>query len=82
MSSLYGVRTRREVVAVVRAIEEIGGSSDESVKVTVAALRDKLGINRKSVAAARLTEAMERGAIELDEEKSGSGKGRRATSSS
>jgi hypothetical protein len=76
VSSLYGVKTRREVVAVVKAVEHIGGSLDESVKVTVAALRDKLGINSKSVAANRLIDAAERGAIELDEEKSGSGKGR------
>ena len=76
MSSLYGVKTRREVVAVVKAVEDIGGSLDESVKVTVAALRDKLGINSKSVAANRLIEAAERGALELDEGKIGSGKGR------
>jgi hypothetical protein len=76
VSSLYGVKTRREVVAVVKAVEDIGGNLDESVKVTVAAVRDKLGINSKSVAAARLIEAAERGALELDEEKSGSGKGR------
>jgi hypothetical protein len=76
VSSLYGVKTRREVVAVVKAVEEMGGSLDESVKVTVAALRDKLGINSKSVAANRLTEASERGGVELDEEKSGSGRGR------
>jgi hypothetical protein len=76
VSSLYGVKTRREVVAVVKAVEDIGGSLGESVKVTVAALRDNLGINSKSVAANRLMEATERGALELDEEKSGSGKGR------
>jgi hypothetical protein len=76
VSSLYGVKTRREVVAVVKAVEDMGGSFDVSVKVTVAALRDQLGINSKSVAANRLMEAAERGALELDEEKSGSGKGR------
>jgi hypothetical protein len=76
VSSLYGVKTRREVMAVVKAVEDMGGSLDESVKVTVAALRDKLGINSKSVTANRLMEATERGALELDEEKSGSGKGR------
>jgi hypothetical protein len=82
VSSLYGVKTRREVVAVVKAVEDIGGSLDQSVKITVAALRDKLGINSKSVAANRLMEATERGALELDEEKSGSAKAGRATSSS
>jgi hypothetical protein len=76
VSSLYGVKTRREVAAVVKAVEDMGGSLDESVKVTVATLRDRLGINSKSVAANRLMEAVERGALQLDEEKSGSGKGR------
>jgi hypothetical protein len=76
VSSLYGVKTRREVVAVLKAVEDMSGSFGASVKVTVAALRDKLGINSKSVAANRLMEAVERGGLELDEERGGSGKGR------
>ena len=76
VSSLYGVKTRKEIIAVVKAIEEMGGRLGESVKVTVAALREQLGINSKSIAADRLMEAVERDALELDEERSGSGKGR------
>jgi hypothetical protein len=76
VSSLYQVKTRREIIAVVRAVEDMGMTLAESVKVTVAALRRKLGINSNSTADGRLMEAVECGALELDEEKSGSGKGR------
>jgi Bifunctional DNA primase/polymerase, N-terminal len=76
VSSLYQVKTRREIIAVVRAVEDMGMTLAESVKVTVAALRRKLGINSNSTADDRLMEAVECGALELDEEKSGSGKGR------
>ena len=75
ISSLYGVKTRKEIAAVIKAVEELGGSLGESVKVTVAALRHKLGINSNSTASARLTEAVEQGALEVDEEKCGSGRG-------
>jgi hypothetical protein len=76
VSSLYGVKTRKEIMAVVRAVENMGVTLAESAKVTVAALRKKLGINSNSTADGRLMEAVECGALELDEEKSGSGKGR------
>jgi hypothetical protein len=75
VSSLYGMKTRKEIIAVVRAIEEMGGKIDESLKVTVAALRQQLGINSNKTADDRLMEAVERHAIELDEERSGSGRG-------
>jgi hypothetical protein len=75
VSSLYGVKTRKEIIAVVKAVEELGGKLGESLKVTVAALRQRLGINSNSTASDRLMEAVERRAIELDEEKSGSGRG-------
>ena len=75
VSSLYGVKTRKEIVAVVKAVEEMGGQFGESLKVTVAALRQRLGINSNSTANDRLMEAVERRAIEFDEEKSGSGRG-------
>jgi hypothetical protein len=75
VSSLYGVKTRKEIIAVVKAVEEMGGKLGESLKVTVAALRQRLGINSNSTASDRLMEAVERRAIELDEEKSGSGRG-------
>jgi hypothetical protein len=53
----------------------MGGKLGESVKVTVEALRKALGINSKSVANDRLMEAIECSALELDEEKIGSGRG-------
>jgi Bifunctional DNA primase/polymerase, N-terminal len=75
VSSLYGVKTRKEIIAVVRAVEEMGARIGESLKVTVAALRQKLGINSNKTASGRLMEAVERRVLELDEEKSGSGRG-------
>jgi Bifunctional DNA primase/polymerase, N-terminal len=75
VSSLYGVKTRKEIIAVVKAVEEMGGKIGESLKVTVAALRQKLGINSNKTASDRLMEAVERCVLELDEEKSGSGRG-------
>jgi hypothetical protein len=76
VSSLYGVKTRKEIIAVIRAVEDLGATLAESVKVTVAALRKKLGINSNSTANDRLMEAVECGALEVDDEASGAGKGR------
>jgi hypothetical protein len=76
VSSLYGVRTRTEVVAAVKAAEALGAAKGgESVKITVASLRAKLGINSNEVAANRLREAVEAGALEEDGDKRGSGRG-------
>jgi hypothetical protein len=76
VASLYGVKTRKEIIAVVKAVEAMGGALDKSVKVTVAALKSALGINSKSIANDRLMEAVEQGALKLDEERTGHGKGR------
>jgi hypothetical protein len=76
VSSLYGVRTRAEVVAVVQAAETLGAvKGGESVKITVAALRKELGINSNEVAANRLKEAVENGALKEDDSKRGIGRG-------
>jgi hypothetical protein len=72
ISALYGVRTRAEIVATVRAAETMGAVlHGDSVKITVAALRKALGINSNDVAASRLQEAVEHGALEEDESKRG-----------
>jgi hypothetical protein len=76
VSSLYGVRTRSEVVAVVQAAEALGAvKGGESIKITVAALRKELGINSNEVAANRLKEAVESGALKEDDAKHGTGRG-------
>lgn len=83
VASLYGVRVRPEVVAVVDAAAKLGAKRKdpsaafvpESVKITVGALRKELGINSNDVASARLREAVESGALEQDDSKSG-GRGR------
>ena len=76
VSSLYGVRTRPEVVAAVQAAETLGAlKGGASVKITVAALRKELGINSNEVAANRLKEAVESGALKEDDSKRGIGRG-------
>ena len=76
VSSLYGVRTRAEVVAVVQAAETLGAvKRGESIKITVATLRKELGINSNEVAANRLKEAVENAALKEDDSKRGIGRG-------
>jgi hypothetical protein len=76
VSSLYGVRTRPEVVAAVQAAEALGAvKGGASVKITVAALRKELGINSNEVAANRLKEAVESAALKEDDSKRGIGRG-------
>jgi hypothetical protein len=58
-------------LAVVEAIEKLGASKTEPVKVTVRVLRDKLGISSSSTAAARLYEAVDAGLIEIVKQPSG-----------
>ena len=58
-------------LAVVEAIEKLGASWDQPVKVTVRALRDKLGISSTSTAAARLWETVDAGLIEVAKQPSG-----------
>jgi hypothetical protein len=58
-------------LAVVEAIERLGASKTESVKVTVRALRDKLGISSTATAAARLYEALGAGLVEVVKQPSG-----------
>jgi hypothetical protein len=76
VSALYRVRTRAEIVAAVRAAEGMGAAEKgDSVKITVAAMRKALGINSNDVAANRLREATEYGALEEDDSKRGVGRG-------
>jgi hypothetical protein len=76
VSSLYEVRTRAEVVAVVRVAEALGAvKGGDSVKITVAALRRGLGINSNEVADNRLQETVEGGALKEDDGKRGRGRG-------
>jgi hypothetical protein len=58
-------------LAVVEAIEKMGASKVESVKVTVRALRDKLGISSTQTASARLYETLDAGLIEVVKQPSG-----------
>ena len=61
-------------IAVVRAIEEMGATSEKSVKVTVTLLMEKLGISGRGTANDRLRDAEDRGYIKLVEKQGGYGK--------
>jgi hypothetical protein len=77
ISSLYGLKPIPAVVAVVRAIEGMGAKKGgESIKVTVSALRAKLGVNSNDVANRRLWEAVDHGFLKFDDAKSGQGRGK------
>jgi hypothetical protein len=79
VSSLYGVRTRKEIVAVVKAAEKLGAKEQsgggESVKITVSAMRKALGISSNDTAANRMREAVEQEALKEDDSKRGTGRG-------
>ena len=74
LASLYKVASPVTTIAVVRAIEEMGATSTKSVKVTVTALMEKLGISGRGTASERLRDAEERGYIKLVEKQGGYGR--------
>jgi hypothetical protein len=71
LASLYKIVSPLTTIAVVRAIEEMGATTDKSVKVTVTALMEKLGITGRGTTNDRLRDAEERGYIELIDKASG-----------
>lgn len=87
MASVYGLRTREEIIAVVEAAERLGvpyfyapraenEPGPASVKLTAAMVRKDLGIGSYETAANRIKEAAEHGALKEDDAKRGSGRGR------
>ena len=74
LASLYKTASPVTTIAVVRAIEEMGATSTKSVKVTVTALMEKLGISGRGTANERLRDAEERGYIKLVEKQGGYGR--------
>jgi hypothetical protein len=74
LSSLYKITSPLTTIAVVRAIEEMGATTEKAVKVTVTTLMEKLGITGRGTANDRLRDAEERGYIELVDKPSGHGK--------
>jgi hypothetical protein len=65
LASLYKIVSPLTTIAVVRAIEEMGATTDRAVKITVTAIMEKLGITGRGTANDRLRDAEERGYIEL-----------------
>jgi multidrug efflux pump subunit AcrA (membrane-fusion protein) len=82
MASLYGLRAREEIIAVVEAAEQLGvlrcdtAYKPESVKLTAAMVRKELRINSNQTANNRIKEAVEHGALLEDDAKRGTGRGR------
>jgi hypothetical protein len=74
LASLYRTVSPKTIIAVVRAIEEMGATTSAAVKITVTALMDKLGITGRGTASDRLHDAEEHGYIELVEKQGGYGK--------
>ena len=74
LARLYKVKTPETALAVVRAIEEMGATEWDGVKVTVSALMLKLGITGRGATADRIKDAEDRGFIKLVEKVSGYGR--------
>ena len=72
LANLYG-KASEKIVAVVKAIEDMGGAEDRSVKVTLRELAKRLGIVSLKTAGARLMAAVDHGAVEQDDSLSGPG---------
>ena len=86
MSALYGVKVRPELVAVAKAAEGLGATlyipegaahddHTDSVKITVGAMRQALGINSNDVVYTRMQEALDAGILKQDESRKGVGRG-------
>ena len=72
LANLYG-KVSEKTVAVVRAIEHMGGAEDLSVKVTLRELAKRLGIVSLKTAGVRLMAAVDHGALEQDDSRTGPG---------
>jgi hypothetical protein len=72
LANLYG-KASEKIVAVVRAVEDMGGAEDLSVKVTLRELAKRLRIVSLKTAGARLMAAADHGAVEQDDSLSGPG---------
>ena len=74
LASLYKVKTPVTALAVVKAIEGMGATDEDSIKVTVSSLMSKLGISGRGAAADRLNDAEDRGFIKLIDKFGGYGR--------
>jgi hypothetical protein len=74
LARLYKVKTPETALSVVKAIEEMGATEWDGVKVTISALMLKLGITGRSATADRLKDAEDRGFIKLVEKAGGYGR--------
>ena len=79
LSAIYGVHVRKEIIAVAKAAEQMGAelydekaeltgsdSRASSIDITVAEMRQALGVGSKSTADRRLEEAVDQGVLKQD----------------
>ena len=86
VSSIYGTRVRKEIIALVKVAEDMGaelydegqshgvGSDNPSVEITSAALRQALGVGSNKTASRRLQEALELGLLKQDHDRPNRGR--------
>ena len=87
ISALYGTRVRKEILALIKVAEAMGAEvynehaqrihSDgraESVEITVAALRQALGVGSYSTASKRLQEALDQNLLKEDHDRPNRGR--------
>jgi ribonuclease D len=86
VSSIYGTRVRKEIIALVKVAEDMGaelydegqshgvGSDNPSVEITSAALRQALGVGSNKTASRRLQEALELGLLKQDHDRTNRGR--------
>jgi hypothetical protein len=65
LASLYRLKIPLTALAVVKAIEEMGATEEDSAKVTVSRLMSKLGISGRGATAEPIRDAEDRGCIKL-----------------
>jgi hypothetical protein len=81
LSAVYGMQIRPEIIAVIKAAENLGvplhsdPSPPESIKLTAAMLCKEIGINSKKTAINRIQEAIERGVLKEDDARRGRSRG-------
>jgi DNA polymerase-1 len=86
VSALYGARVRKEIVALVKAAEEMeaelydenashgAGGGNPSVEITAAAMRQALGVGSNSTATNRLNEAIDQRVLKEDHDRPNRGR--------
>jgi hypothetical protein len=80
VSSVYGTRVRKEIVALIKEAEKMGatlfdpGTDTPGLEITSAAMRQALGVGSKTTASRRIEEAVEQGLLKQDHDRPNRGR--------